>query len=52
MKTRRLVHKLILYFKIVNNHVPEHLSKLFPQTVEQRSGLSLRQSSNISLFFC
>ena len=51
MKTRRLVHKLILYFKIVNNHVPEYLSKLLPQTVEQRSGLSLRQSFNISLFF-
>ena len=51
MKTRRLVHKLILYFEIVNNHVPEYLSKLLPQTVEQRSGLSLRQSFNISLFF-
>ena len=51
MKTRRLVHKLILNFKIVNNHVPEYLSKLLPQTVEQRSGLSLRQSANISLFF-
>jgi hypothetical protein len=51
MKTRRLVHKLILYFEIVNNHVPEYLSNLLPQTVEQRSGLSLRQSFNISLFF-
>jgi hypothetical protein len=34
MKTRCLVHKLVLYFKIVNNHVPEYLSKLLPKTVE------------------
>jgi hypothetical protein len=43
---RCLVHKLILYFKIVNNHVPEHLSKLLPQTVEYSSAGLL----NLSVF--
>ena len=39
MKTRRSIHKLVLYYKIVNNLTPKYLSDLLPQTVQQRSGL-------------
>ncbi len=50
MKTRRSIHKLVLYYKIVNNLTPKYLSDLLPQTVQQRSGLSLRNSENITLY--
>jgi hypothetical protein len=50
MKTRRSIHKLILYFKIVNKLTPNYLSDLLPQTVQQRSGLSLRNASDFSPF--
>ena len=50
MKTRRSIHKLILYFKIVNKLTPNYLSNLLPQTVQQRSGLSLRNASDFSPF--
>ena len=33
MKTRRSMHKLVLYYKIVNNLTPNYLSDLLPQTV-------------------
>ena len=36
MKTRRSMHKLVLYFKIVNSFTPNYLSYLLPQTVQQR----------------
>jgi hypothetical protein len=50
MKTRRSMHKLILYFKIVNNCTPNYLADLLPQTVQQRSGTSLRNAENFTLF--
>jgi hypothetical protein len=50
MKTRRSMNKLILYFKIVNNCTPNYLADLLPQTVQQRSGTSLRNAENFSLF--
>ena len=50
LKTRRSIHKLILYFKIVNKLTPNYLSDLLPQTVQQWSGLSLRNASDFSPF--
>jgi hypothetical protein len=50
MKTRRSMHKLVLYYKIVNNLALNYLSDLRPQTVQQRSGLLLRNSENITLY--
>ncbi len=50
MKTRRSMHKLISYFKITNNCTPNYLADLLPQTVQQRSGISLRNSENLTLF--
>ena len=50
LKTRRSIHKLVLYFKIVNNFTPSYLSNLLPQTVKQRSGLILRHALNFTLF--
>jgi hypothetical protein len=49
MKTKRSIHKLIS-FKIVNKLTPNYLSDLLPQTVQQRSGLSLRNASDFSPF--
>ena len=50
MGTRRLIHKLVLFFKIVNHLTPGYLSVLLPQTVQQRSGLLLRSASNLTTF--
>lgn len=50
MKTRRSMHKLVLYFKIVNNLTPNYLRDLLPQTVQQRSGLVLRHALNYTPF--
>ena len=52
LKTRRSVHKLVLFFKIVNNLVPRYLTDLLPATSQQRSGLSLRSAVNLTLFPC
>ena len=38
LKTRRLVHKLVLFFKIVNDLTPSYLSDLLTLTTQQRSG--------------
>jgi hypothetical protein len=35
MNTRRSMHKLVLYYKIVNNLTPSFLSDLLPQTVHK-----------------
>ena len=50
MNMRRSMHKLVLYYKIVNNLTPSFLSDLLPQTVQQRSGLFLRNSANFTLY--
>ena len=50
LKTRSLIHKLILYFKIVRGMNPSYLRDLIPLTVQQISGLVLRSARNVSLF--
>ena len=52
LKTRRSVHKLVLFFKIVNDLTPSYLSDLLTLTTQQRSGLLLRSACNFSLFQC
>jgi hypothetical protein len=42
MSTRRKIHKLILYYKIVNNCSPSYLSDLLPFQVCQRTQHKLR----------
>ena len=49
LKTRRAIHKLLLYFKIVNNFCPSYLVDLLPLQVSERTTYSLRTASNYSL---
>ena len=37
MKTRRSIHKLIFYFKIINNLTPNYLKELLPPQVFERT---------------
>ena len=46
LESRRLKHKLILFYKMVNNGVPDYLSSLVPETVGQASQLNLRNSGD------
>ena len=50
MSTRRKIHKLILYYKIVNNLSPTYLKELLPLQVSERTNYSLRTVSDFSLF--
>ena len=50
LQNRRFVHKLILFFKIVNNSTPLYLRSVLPRTVIQRSSRILRSANNFSLF--
>ena len=50
LKTRRAIHKLLLYFKIVNNLCPSYLVDLLPLLVSERTNYSLRTASNYSIF--
>ena len=50
LKTRRAIHKLLLYFKILNNLCPSYLTNLLPLQVSERTNYSLRTASNYSLF--
>ena len=49
LKTRRAIHKLLLYFKIVNNFCPSYLVDLLPLQVSERTTYSFRTESNYSL---
>lgn len=51
MKTRRLAHKLILFYKITNSLTPSYLYDIMPLQVNQRirSAYTLRSSDNYSL---
>ena len=49
LKTRRAIHKLLLYFKVVNNFCPSYLVDLLPLQVSERTTYSLRTASNYSL---
>ena len=42
MKLRRTIHKLMFYYKIVNNLVPNFLKELLPTQVFERTHYSLR----------
>ena len=50
LKTRRAIHKLLLYFKIVNNLCPSYLVDLLPLLVSERTNYSLRTASDYSIF--
>ena len=50
MKVRRAIHKLLFYFKIVNNLCPSYLNELLPLQVSDRTNYSLRTTLNYSLF--
>ena len=43
LKARRERHKLILYFKYVNNLLPEHLNEKFPRLVSETNPYSRRR---------
>ena len=40
LKTRRAIHKLTLYFKIVNNLTPQYLRNFLPPRVSERTHVS------------
>ena len=50
LKTRRAIHKLTLYFKIVNNLTPQYLRDFLPPRVSERNHCSLRHSCNFQIF--
>ena len=50
LKTKRAIHKLTLYFKIVNNLTPPYLRDFLPPRVCERTHFSLRHSRNFSIF--
>ena len=50
LKTRRAIHKLTLYFKIVNNLTPQYLRDFLSPRVSERTHFSLRHSGNFSIF--
>ena len=50
MRSRRAVHKVILYYKIVNNLCPNYLKNLLSVQVFERASYSLRNLENFTLF--
>ena len=50
MRSRRAVHKAILYYKIVNNLCPNYLRNLLSVQVSERTSYSLRNLKNFTLF--
>ena len=50
MKVRRDIHKLICYFKKVNDLSPSYLKDLLPARVCERTHFTLRPSPNFTLF--
>ena len=50
MKTRRIIHRIVLFYKIVNNYCAAFLFDLLPSQVFQRTHYSLRFSINFSAF--
>ncbi len=50
LESRRNKHKLILFFKIINNRTPSYLTDLIPQQTQSR--YNLRNASNIPLIPC
>ena len=50
MRSRRAVHKVILYYKIVNNLCPNYLKSLLSLQVSERTSYSLRNLKHFTLF--
>ena len=50
MRSRRAVHKVILYYKIVNNLCPNYLKTLLSVQVSERTSYSLRNLKKFTLF--
>ena len=50
MKLKRIIHKLIFYYKIVNNPVPNYLKELLPTQAFERTHYSLRTQFDFTLF--
>ena len=51
LSERRKNHKLILFYKMLNNKTPEYLSSLVPNKVAQRHDHNTRQINNIQNVF-
>ena len=49
-RVRRLIHKSLLYCKIVHNLTPSYLVDLLPTRVCERTQLSLRSALNFTIF--
>ena len=52
LKTRRYVHKISMFYKMMNNLVPNYLSSLIPCQVSDRTTYPLRNSDDVSLLSC
>ena len=52
LKERRKRHKLILYFKYINNLLPEHISIKFPRLVSETNPYHRRRPLERNNFFC
>ena len=50
MRSRRAVHKVMLYYKIVNNLCPNYLKNLLSVQVSERTSYSLRNLQKFTLF--
>ena len=49
LETRRKIHKLTLFFKMINGLSPQYLLDLVPATIDSSSNYNLRNSNNIHL---
>ena len=52
LKTRRLKHKLVLYFKMKLNISPSYLCSLVPPVIGQMTQYNLRNTNNIRTISC
>jgi len=52
LKSRRKIHKLVQFHKIVSHMSPHYLVELLPPTVSQKTSRFLRTNSNFNLFNC
>lgn len=47
LQDRRTKHKLVIFFKIINNLTPNYLAELLPPLVQERTVYNLRNANNI-----
>ena len=52
LEKRRNAHKLVLFYKILNNQTPHYLKSLIPPLVSEGSSYTLRNGNNIQIPFC